>query len=186
MNKRETHWRLIVAVILMIGLGAVSAFGQTFKANGDTSLSVSVAAEASILIDTATTTLQSTTGLFADYKGTTNFTYKIRTTQSGGAGAVNVKITSDFTGTGVGPSVANPPTAGDALTYSCAVASPATSCTGPVTALTTGTTNVAIFGADARSAKLGNTGSVDWTLTNDPVYQTGTYTATATFTISAS
>ena len=185
MNKRQTHWRLIAAVILMIGLGAVSAFGQqTFKADGTTTLSVSVAAEASISIDTGTTTLSSATGLFADYAGTTNFTYKIRTKQGDGTGTVDVQITSDFGGVG-GPSVAHPPSAGDALTYGCTVASPAAACTGSVTALTSGTTSVATFGADARSAKAGNTGSVLWNLTNDPVYKTGTYTATATFTISA-
>jgi hypothetical protein len=63
----------------------------------------------------------SSPGLFVDYTGTTAFLYKIRTTQSTGTGAVNVKITSDFAGAG-GPSVLTPPSAGDALTYSCTVA----------------------------------------------------------------
>lgn len=184
MTLSQTSRRLATAALFMAGLGAVSAFGQTFAASGTTTLSVNVAAEASISIGTATTTLSSTPGLFADYTGTTNFTYKIRTTQSGGTGAVVVQITSDFAGAG-GPSVASPPSAGDALTYSCTVASPATACTGPVTALTSGTTSVASFGADARSSKAGNAGSVAWALTNDPVYKTGSYTATATFTISA-
>src|SRR5437899_8088411 len=103
MKQSKTPWRLTTAVILMAGLGAVSAFGQTFAASGTTTLSVNVAAEASISIGTSTTTLSSTPGLFADYTGTTNFTYKIRTTQSGGTGAVNVQITSDFAGAG-GPS----------------------------------------------------------------------------------
>jgi hypothetical protein len=44
---------------------------------------------------------------------------------------------------------------------------------------------VVTFGADAKSAMAGNSGSVDWTLTNDPQYSTGTFTATVTFTISA-
>jgi hypothetical protein len=182
--KQPHYWPQVITAILLAGLGSVAGFGQTFNTSGTTTLSVNVAAEASISIGTATTTLSSTPGLFADYTGTTNFTYKIRTTKVGGTGAVNVQITSDFSGTG-GPSVASPPSAGDALTYSCTVASPGTACTGPVTALTTGTTNVATFGADARSAKAGNSGSVAWTLTNDPVYQTGSYTATATFTISS-
>ena len=184
MKQSQTLRRLATAVLLTAGLGAVSAFGQTFAASGTTTLSVNVAAEASISISTSTTTLSSTPGLFADYTGTTSFTYKIRTTQSGGTGAVNVQITSDFAGAG-GPSVLSPPSPGDLLTYACTVASPGTACTGPVTALTTGTTSVAAFGADARSTKAGNSGSVAWTLTNDPVYKTGTYTATATFTISA-
>src|SRR5712692_5726451 len=168
MNHSRSIWRLTTAIILMAGFGAVSAFGQ-FAASGTTTLSVTVAAEASIQINTATTTLSSTPGLFVDYTGTTAFTYKIRTTKSGGTGAVNVQVTSDFAGAG-GPSVASPPSAGDKLTYNCTVAAPGTACTGPITALTSGTTSVATFGADARSAQAGNAGSVSWTLTNDPVY----------------
>jgi hypothetical protein len=183
MKQSNMACRLATALFLMAGFGGVSAFGQ-FAASGTTTLSVTVPAEASISITTATTTLSSTPGLFVDYTGTTAFTYKIRTTQSTGTGAVNVKITSDFAGAG-GPSVATPPSAGDALTYNCTVAAPGTACTGPVTALTTATTNVATFGADAHSGLAGNSGSVSWTLTNDPAYKTGTYTATATFTISA-
>jgi hypothetical protein len=44
---------------------------------------------------------------------------------------------------------------------------------------------VGSFGADAKSTAAGNTGSVAWSLTNDPTYATGAYTATVTFTISA-
>ena len=184
MKRSKTPLRLTTAVILMAGLGAVSAFGQTFAVNGTTTLSVNVVAEASISIGTSTTTLSSAPGLFVDYTGTTNFTYKLRTTKVGGTGSVNVQITSDFAGAG-GPSVATPPSAGDALTYSCTVAAPGTACTGPVTALTSATTSVSTFGTDAHSAKAGNAGSVSWILTNDPEYKSGTYTATATFTISA-
>jgi hypothetical protein len=46
---------------------------------------------------------------------------------------------------------------------------------------------VATFGANTHSAGAGTTGnSVAWTLLNDPAYPTGSYTAVATFTISAS
>lgn len=169
------------SVILMAGLGAASAFGQ-FAATGTTNVSVTVSPEAAIQINTATTTLTSA-GVFADYTGTTNLTYKIRTSQTSGSGSIVMKITTDF-GAG-GPSVASPPT-GDALTYTCTVASPGTACTGSVTALTTGNTSVATFGAGASSAKAGNTGSVTWDLPDDPAYKAGTYSAIATFTISAS
>jgi hypothetical protein len=47
-------------------------------------------------------------------------------------------------------------------------------------------TNVATFGSNARSAQAGDGGSVTWTLTNDPQYRVNNYSATATFTISAS
>jgi hypothetical protein len=180
MNQSRMPLRLLTTIILMAGLGAVSAFGQ-FGATGTTNLSVTVNPEAAILINTATTALTSA-GLFADYTGTTSFTYKIRTTLAGGTGSVVLKITTDFAAGG--PSVAAP-LAGDALTYACTVAAPGTACTGSVTALTTATTSVATFAADAHSAKAGNAGSVAWDLPDDPVYKTGSYTAVATFTISA-
>jgi hypothetical protein len=183
-NMKLTLRRLTNAVILLTGLGAVSAFGQTFAATGTTSLSVTVAAEASIAINTASTALTSSGGLFADYTGTTNFTYKIRTTQVNGTGSIVLQITSDFGGTG-GPKVASPPSAGDALTYVCTTAASGTPCSGAQTASTTATSSVATFSSDAHSVKAGDAGSVNWTLTNDPAYTTGPYSATATFTISA-
>jgi hypothetical protein len=182
MNPSRALGRLALAVLLLAGFGAVSAFGQTFAATGTTTLSVAVGAEASIAINTATTTFTTPGGgLFADFTGTTNFTYKIRTAQSTGTGHIALQITTDFPGTD-GPKVATPPSSGDALTYACTTAS-GTACTGPVTASTTSPTSVATFAADAHSVKAGDAGSVAWTLTNDPVYKTGTYTATATFTI---
>lgn len=151
-----------------------------------TTLSVVVPAEAALTVTTGTTNLATTgTNFTIPYSGTTNFTYQVRTTKSGGSGTITSKVTADFSGTG-GPSVATPPSTGDALTYTCTVSTPATQCTGSQTASTSGATSVATFGAGANSTKSGNTGSVSWSLTDDPVYATGTYTATVTFTISAS
>lgn len=135
-------------------------------------------------VTTGTTSMATTgTNFSVPYTGTTNLTYQIRTTKTGGTGNVSLKITADFAGTG-GPSVTTPPTTGDALTYTCTVSSPGTACSGQ-TASTAASTPVATFGAGANSTKAGNTASVAWSLTDDPVYATGTYTATATFTISA-
>lgn len=180
MNK-QTIARLASVAILLAGLGVTSAFGQ-FNTTGTTPVTVTVAAEASIQIDTPTTGLTSSGTLFSDYTGTTNFTYKIRTAPSITTGSVTVKIT-DFTGSG-GPSVAAPLTGSDTLAYTCSTSAPAIPCGGSVTSSTTTGTSVAAFPGDAHSAKAGNGGnSVSWTLTNDPLYKTGTYSATATFTI---
>ena len=174
--------KLLGPVVLGL-LSSASLFAQ-FGPTGTTSLQVVVGSEAAIRVDTATTNL-TTAGNFADYTGNTDYTYKIRTTKVGGAGTVTVQITSDF-GPAGGPSVAAPPTAGDTLAYTCTASAPGTACAGSQTAATGAATGVATFGADARSARAGNGGnSVSWTLTNDPQYQTGTYNATATFTISA-
>src|SRR6185312_795197 len=185
MNKQLTRTLFTGAVLIA---AASQAFGQ-FAATGTTSLSVAVAAESAISITTPTTSLSeaSGAGLFGSpYTGTTNFSYKVRSTKVGGGGSITVKITADFAAGG--PSVATPPT-GDAMTYGCtATASSATACTGPVTASTSSATTVATFATDAHSASgvgSSDSGSVTWTLPNDPVYKTGTYTATATFTISA-
>jgi hypothetical protein len=150
-----------------------------------TTLSVTVGAEASLTVNTGTTALSTTSTSFGNpFTGTTNLTYMIRTSKSTGNGTVTVKITADFTGTG-GPSVVTPPSTGDALTYTCTVSAPGTACTGSQTASTTTATSLATFGAGANSTKAGNSASSAWSLTDDPVYATGTYTATATFTISA-
>ncbi len=176
--KKITHLGILGLILF---LGRVQA---QFASTGTTTVSVTVGSEAAIQINTATTTLTTAATTFADYTGTTNLTYKIRTTQGSGTGTITLRVTTDFSPAG-GPSVASPPTAGDLLQYTCTVASPGTACAGSQTASTSSDTSVGTFGADARSTAAGNSGSVAWTLTNDPVYKTGTYTATVTFTISA-
>ena len=175
--------QLLVTALGLL-LTASLAHAQLGAGTGTTSVSVAVAAEAALTAITGTSTLTSSGTNFSTYTGTTSLTYFIRTTPTSGSGSIVLKVTTDFAPTG-GPSVASPPTGTDALTYNCTVSSPGTACTGPLTAKTTATTSVATFGADAHSAFAGNSASVSWSLTNDPVYKVGTYTATVTFTISA-
>jgi hypothetical protein len=175
--------RKLLGPVLLGLLSSVSMYAQ-FGPTGTTTLQLTVASEAAIRIDTATTNLTSA-GSFANYTGATNYTYKIRTSKVGGTGNVTLQITADFSPAG-GPSVATPPSAGDALNYTCTTVAPATACAGSQTAATGSATGVATFGADAKSTAAGNSGNtVDWALTNDPQYATGSYQATATFTISA-
>ena len=167
--------------IVMLGLlsGALAS-AQTFGATGTTTLSLTVDVAAAIRIDTGTTNLTTAGGVFTNpYTGTTNFTYRIRTSKVSGTGTITLRVTSDFSPSG-GPSVLG----GDLLTYTCTLAS-GTACIGSTTSSTTATTSVATFGTDAHSASAGDAGSTAWTLTNDARYQTGTYTATVTYTISA-
>jgi len=172
---------VVLTCIMLVVTGTAQA---QFGPSGTTTLSVNVGAEAALRIDTGTTSLTTPDTAFGtDYTGTTNYTYKIRTTKTGGTGTIQLKVSADFNAGG--PSVASPPSAGDTLQYTCTVTAPGTGCTGAQTASTSTPTAVATFGADAKSAKAGNTGSVGWTLTNDPAYSTGTYTATVLFTISA-
>lgn len=175
---------IITLVLACVLLSFANAAQAQFATNGNGSVAVSVAAEAAIHIDTASVTLTSSGTNFADYTGNTAFTYKIRTGATAGTAGITLQVTSDFTGTG-GPSVANSGTTGDTLSYTCTVSAPANSCSGSQISSTTAATPVSTFGANARSAKAGNSGSVSWTLINDPAYAVGTYTAVVTYTISA-
>lgn len=172
----------LFAVVLFGAMSVATSYAQ-FGPTGTTNLNVNVVAEAAIRVDTANTNLISA-GSFANYLGTTNYTFKIRTTNGGGAGAVVVKISTDFAPAG-GPTVGS-----GNLTYSCVVGAPVTgtgtACAGPVTA-TAADTSVATFGNNTHSLGAGTGGSsVAWTLLNDAAYITGSYTGVATFTISAS
>ena len=169
---------IIAAVCLTL---ALAGLGQ---AQSTTTLSVAVGPEASLTVTTGTTNLATASTTFGNpFTGTTALNYLIRTTKTTGSGTITVKISTDFSPVG-GPSVGTPPSAGDALTYTCTVSSPGTACTGSLTAAASAT-SVGTFGPGQSSAKAGNTASTAWSLTDDPVYATGTYTATATYTISA-
>jgi hypothetical protein len=178
----------LLTLLAVLLLAASTAFAQTFGTTAGTSLSVTVGAEASISADTSTGLTTSST-IFADYGATTNFTYKVRTGGSNTTAGITLEITKDFGTAANEPSVANSGGSsgtGDTLTYTCTVAtSSATPCSGTKTASTVAGTPVATFGKNANSTKNGDTGSVIWDLVNDPAYAVGTYTATATFTISA-
>lgn len=166
-------------------LALTSTAHAQFAATGTTTVSVAIGPEAALQINTSTSTLTAAGTTFnSNYTGTTSLTYKVRTTKVGGSGTITLKVTTDFGPSG-GPSVGTPPTAGDTLAYTCTLTAPGTACSGSQTSSTSASTSVGTFGTDAKSASAGNGGSVAWTLTNDPQYSTGTYTATVTFTISA-
>src|SRR5260370_24524466 len=78
--------RLILAAAA-IGVMAIPMFAQT----GTSNVSVTVGAEASITVTDATTTLANSSTLFADYTGTTHFTYRIRTSVGTGSGSIVVE-----------------------------------------------------------------------------------------------
>lgn len=106
MNSRL--FRTTAGLAVLLAAGAMQAFGQ-FAATGITTLSVVVAAESAISITTSTTSLTEATGagIFGSaYTGTTNFSYKVRSSQTGGGGTITVKITTDFAAGG--PSVGSP------------------------------------------------------------------------------
>jgi hypothetical protein len=174
---------LAAALLFTVSL----AHAQLGTSTGTTTVSVTVSAEAALTAITGTTTLSSTGTNFTNYTGSTSLTYYIRTTQSGGSGSLTLKVTSDFSPAN-GPSVTTPPSTGDKLAYTCTISGAGTACTGSVTASTSSSTSVITFGAGAHTVTFpgGDTATNAWTLTNDPKYYTGSYSATVTYTISAS
>jgi hypothetical protein len=159
-------------ILLTLTLAALASAPLAF--GDDSTLGVTVAPEASFTTVSATTTMSKGDSTFGAYTGTTNFTYKIRTTTSGGNGAITVQVTTFGAG---GPAVAD-------LAYTCTAPTSGTPCAGS-TGASTSATNVVVFGGDAHSADAGDSGTTVWTLVDQPQIKTGNYTSTATYTISA-
>jgi len=139
-----------------------------------------------------TVTLANAGTTLSNFTGSLSIQYRERTTQSTGGGSITVKATADFTPSG-GPSIASPLSTGDALNYTCSGATLGTNCSGSQTVSTSTATNVVTFsasectgGGGSCSSSSPNTVTVNFTLTDDPKYPTGSYSATLTFTISAS
>ncbi|HEY2014070.1 MAG TPA: hypothetical protein VGH38_11255 [Bryobacteraceae bacterium] len=167
--KQKMLFAIATAALAM----APAAFCQSTD-TGSSTLDITVGPEAQF------TAVDSTTSLTGDTKfgaktGTTNFTYKLRTTQSGGSGSITVEVTAFATG---GPAMTD-------LTYGC-TSGVGTACSSGTAVSTTAQTNVVTFGTDAHSADAGTSGTTAWTLVDKPSTKTGSYSSTATFTISAS
>ncbi len=133
----------------------------------------------------ASTSLAASGTTFVTYSGTLPVSYRIRTTPTGG-GTITVQATSEFSPAG-GPSVSS-----GALTYTCTGASLGTGCSGTQIVSRTAQTPVlnvpasaCTGGGGACSAVDPNSVSVNFFLTNDPQFQTGSFSAALTFTISA-
>ena len=131
-------------------------------------------------------TLTSTGTVFSPYSGSLTLLYRARSTPAGTGGNITVQATGDFSPSG-GPTV---PSGG--LTYSCSAATLGTPCSGSKTVSLAAQTSVATIppsactgGGGACSAADPNSVRLDFSLTNDPQYKTGNYTATVTFTVSA-
>ena len=122
---------------------------------------------------------------FGVFSAVIPISYRARTTGSGG-GNITLQVTSDFSPAG-GPSVA-----GGALQYSCSGASLGTPCSGWQTAALGYQTPVLTLpstactgGGGACSGPDSNSLNLNFTLTDDPVYATGSYSVQLTFIISA-
>lgn len=175
--KRFACRTALLASLPVFLLGASGSTTQTLSAQIDAIGKVSV--PASLTLTHAGTT-------FVAYSGNLTVSYRARTTAATGSGSLSMQATADFTPAG-GPSIAS-----GQLTYTCSVAGLGTACSGTQTASTGSQTSVVTMGASlctggggSCSAANPNTVLSTFTLSDNPAYKTGTYSATLTFTISA-
>ena len=170
-------------IILLAGgaILAAPAFCDT-SATGDTSVTLNVGPEASITITDSTSVLsKDASGIWGAYTGNTNFSYKLRTTESTGSGTLLMKFAGALTNSG------SDTIALTNLKYTCtSMGSAATKCGGggAVTTSSSASTGVATFGAGKHLDN--ENGEVNWTLSgNSPSWKTSDYSAITTFTIAA-
>jgi hypothetical protein len=170
------RWAVFWALVLSVSPLA----GQTLTAAQTVNLALSPAG--------AIVTLPSSLTLVASgssYTGSLTITSEIRTSATG-TGQLGLKVTTDFAPS-TGPSTSH----GD-LSYQCTTASYGTACTGTIQASVSAQTGVTSFaalsctgGGTPCSSSDPNTTTIQFTVTNSPVFKTGSYMATLTLTISA-
>ena len=163
-------------ILTFLTIAALAAAGLLAQDSGSSTLNLTVGPEAAFSAAFVATTLTAANTKFGGYSGTTNFSYKIRTTESTGSGTITVQNT-DFAAGG--------PTINSDLTFTCTDTASGTPCAGSAAASDTAAVTVVSFGAGVHSADAGDSGSVGWILADRPAYKTGSYSSTATFTISA-
>jgi hypothetical protein len=166
----------------LLTLAMIPASGST--GTGSQTLSATINPVGSISAPAAASLTTSAT-TFQPFKGNLTVNYWARTTPVGG-GSMTLNVSSDFSPSG-GPSAA-----AGTLAYTCSGATLGTACSGSQTASTTVQTPVLPLpasactgGGGACSSQIPNSVNLSFTLTDSPVYATGTYSANVTFTISA-
>ena len=178
-SAAATRFARAAAMLILAPLFLPGATGTTTQT---LSASISAIGKVSVPVSVTLTTAGTT---FVAYSGALTVSYKARTTASTGSGSLTMQSTADFSPAG-GPSIAS-----GQLTYTCGAASLGTGCSGPLT-VSAAQTNVVTLaasectgGGGSCSATNPNTVQTTFTLSNNPAYKTGTYSATLTFTISA-
>jgi len=151
-----------------------SLFAVTDSAT--TTLSVTVAPEATIAVTSSPTLAKGGTE-FESYTGNTTFTYRVRTTESGGAGSITALVTTEFAaGSGI--------TTAD-LSHVASTSGVGTANGSSTTASASSATSLVTFGADAHSSDSNDSATINWTLVDRPAYKTGSFSTVVTLTISA-
>jgi hypothetical protein len=177
-QRHRRSWRAILVF-------ALPSFAAAATGTATQTLSAQVNAIGKLSVPAASTVTSAGT-TFAGYTGSLTVSYKARTTAATGSGSLTVTASADFSPAG-GPSIAS-----GQLTYTCSAATLGAACVGTQTASTASQTNIATIGSSACTGGGGSCSTVNpntvlasLSLSNNPTYKTGTYSATLIFTISA-
>ena len=174
-------------LILSFGIIWIIAFIHTPQALCD---SQEVGQDLSVLIlpggkvsVPAVLSLINTGTVFNPFTGTLPVSYRIRNSSSGSNITITIAATTNFAPSG-GPSISN----GD-LSYTCSAATLGTSCSGTQTLSTITATTVLSVASSACgsgcSSSTTNTSNLNFSLSDDPRYQTGTYSTSVVLTMSS-
>lgn len=184
-------WLNLLSALVVVGFAPTTAHAQTTL--GTQTLNLIAEPDGLLYWIPGSITFSKTGTVFDSYTSSVTIQYRARTTAISGTGSITVKASADFVCASGGPCIAAPPSAGDALSYTCTGATLGSNCTGRQTISTGGATNI-VTAIPAASCTGGgnpcttadpNTVTLNFSLTDDPKYKTGSYTATLIFTISA-
>lgn len=183
MSRLQSFPQRAGVVTLILVLSTLPAGGGTGGTANQT-LTATVEKAAVLMAPGSAIMTQPVNTAFQPFHTSLAVSYEARTSTSGGQ--ITLKVIGDFTPAG-GPTVS-----GGGLTYTCASATLGSPCTGTQTASTTAQTPVLTLPASACTGGGGpcsgpdpNTVNLTFTLTDDPGYSTGSYSANVMFTISA-
>ena len=179
--------RTIFIPIILLALLCGSLFAQGTATDTTHSLTVTTGANGKVHV-VSSATLTESAALFGSFSGNLSLQYYGRTLNGG---SITVQGTSDF-GSCASPA-SSPSIACSTVHYTCGTASFGSACSSTVTLATSSATTVVTLPANSACVNGGSpcgptnpfTIPLNFTLSNDPYYKTGPYSATLQFTLSA-
>jgi hypothetical protein len=171
-------WLIAFAAYLtpIQSLGATATATQTLRVN--------MGAIGKLAVVPSNVSLAHTGVIFENFAGAVTVQYRVRTMVSTGSSFITLRAASDFSPAN-GPSIA-----GADLTYACSGATVGTACSGSQTVSISSQTNVVSVGSgvctgDGCGGASPNSVTVNLNLVDSPVFKSGSYSTTLTFSISA-
>jgi hypothetical protein len=170
---------------ILIGLtilGLLLCTAPAYAASGTTQVSVTVGPDASITVP-ATCTL-TTAGAFANYLGFCGSSFSVRTTKVGGDGSITLSTAADWA---AGAGGTGPTLAGDVFNFGIASGILfGTVNAGPTRIAATATPYNVITAMGANRHASGQAFTTNFSLANNPSWETDTYTINIVYTLSSS